>query len=209
MVIDGREVMVHVANSGRMRELLAPDNRMWVAPAPSTAHRKTAYDLALVEVDGVLVSADARLPNVVLREAIEAGKVSELAGYDTVAREVPLYESRVDLLLTGPPGRCYVEAKSVTLVEDGVGLFPDAPTERGRKHVMSLHRAVRRGDRAAVVFVIQRSDAHSLTPNEPSDPRFCETLRAAVADGLEAYAFRCEVTLSRVDLADSVPVTFV
>ena len=168
---DGQEVVAHVANSGRLRELLRPENPMLLAPAPDGAHRKTAYDLALVEVDGVLVSLDARAPNTVLKEAIEAGRTPELAGYDTLAQEVALEGSRVDLLLSGRSGLCYVEAKSVTLVEKGVGLFPDAPTERGRKHVGSLEKAVRQGHRAAVVFVIQRGGCPGVLAERGRRPR--------------------------------------
>ena len=198
--------MVHVANSGRLQELLRPEHTMLVAPAPPGTSRKTDYDLTLVSVRGVLVSADARLPNGLLREAIEADRIPELAGYDRIQREVPLHDSRIDLMLSGPKGRLYVEAKSVTLVEDGVGLFPDAPTDRGRRHVLCLERAVRQGDRAAVVFVIQRADVRSFSPNIPADPRFGETLQNAARTGLEVYAYRCDVTRTGVSLSDPVPV---
>ena len=97
MRLDGHEVMVHVANSGRLQELLMPENPMWLAPAPQDAHRKTAYDLTLVEINGVLVSADARLPNALLREAIEADRLPEFAGHDTLTQEVTFEESRIDL----------------------------------------------------------------------------------------------------------------
>lgn len=203
---DGQEVTVHVANSGRLRELLRPEYTMYLAPALSGSLRKTAYTLALVEIDGVLVSADARLPNALLREAIEAGAVPELAGYRSIAQEVTFGESRLDLVLSGIQGQCYVEVKSVTLVESEVALFPDAPTERGRKHVRSLGEVIRHGHRAAVVFVIQRPDATSLSPNEASDPRFWETLKETMTHGLEVYAYRCTVTRSRIDLSDAVPV---
>ena len=202
---DGQDVLVHIANSGRLQELLRPENPMLLAPAPSGAARKTTYDLALAELDTVLVSADARLPNTILREAIEADRVPEFSGFDTVKSEVALGESRIDLALAGPSGLCYVEVKSVTLVEDGVGLFPDAPSQRGTKHVLSLMKAVQQGHRAAVVFVIQRSDARSFSPNEPADPNFCDTLRVAVEHGLEVYAYRCDVSRSQIVLSEAVP----
>ena len=169
---DGREIAVHVANSGRLEELLRPENRMLLAPAHNTSRRKTAYDLALVKVNDVLVSADARLPNALVREAIEADRIPQLSGYSAIAQEVALEDSRLDLLLSGRPGLCYAEVKSVTLVENGVGLFPDAPTERGRRHMASLASAVRRGHRAAVVFVIQRGDAVAFSTNRSADPLF-------------------------------------
>jgi sugar fermentation stimulation protein A len=103
-------------------------------------------------------------------------------------------------------GSCYIEVKSVTLVEDGVGLFPDAPTERGRKHVSSLRRIVRSGHRAAAVFVVQRPDARAFSPNRLADPDFCRALSEAVESGVETHAFRCRVSRARIELWDAVPV---
>ncbi len=207
VVCDGREVLAHVANSGRLRELLSPHNQVFLSHAVVKGRqRKTAYTLALVEVGGVLVSADARLPPALLRDAIQAGRLPPFAGYEKVSTEVPLGDSRVDLLLSGGKGSCYIEAKSVTLVEGGVGLFPDAPTLRGRKHLRSLAEAVRAGHRAAVVFVIQRPDAVAFAPNEAADPLFCQALRQAIQQGVEAYACRCHITMRQVQVADLVPV---
>lgn len=135
MDCQGARVQVHIANSGRLAELLSRENRMFLAPADTHTGRKTAFDLTLVEVGGVLVSVDARAPNSLLQEAVERGVLTELSGYDTAAREVRYHDSRLDMMLTRPGETCYVEAKSVTLVEGGVARFPDAPTERGRKHV--------------------------------------------------------------------------
>ena len=181
---------------------------MFLAPIPADAlaRRKTAYDLALVEVGGVLVSADARLPNTLLREAVDAGRVPAFADYDEIRAEVRLGGSRVDLRLFGPSGTCYVEVKSVTLVENGVGLFPDAPTTRGRRHVLELRQAVGEGVRAAVVFVIQRPDARALSPHWRADPDFCDALLEAAAAGVEVYAFGCAVSRAEVTLAARVPV---
>ena len=221
--VDGRPAMVHVANSGRMRELLRHGARCLVAPRAATG-RKTAYDLALVEVasdravgearaayDGdapgrVLVSADARLPPALLSEAFHERRLPPFAEFDTARREVVYGDSRLDLLLSGSNGACFIEVKSVTLVEDGVALFPDAPTERGRRHVGELVRAVREGYRAAVVFVIQREDARACAPHDASDPAFARTLREAVASGVEAYAYVCRVTPREIRLAHAVPV---
>ena len=221
--IDGRPAMVHVANSGRMRELLRTGARCLLAPRTAPG-RVTAYDLALVEVardravgetreeyggdapGRVLVSADARLPPALLSEAFHERRLPPFAEFDTARREVAYGDSRLDLLLSGPYGACYIEVKSVTLVEDGVALFPDAPTERGRRHVGELARAVLEGYRAAVVFVIQREDARACAPHDASDPAFGRTLREAVASGVEAYAYVCRVTRREIRLARAVPV---
>ena len=215
--------MVHVANSGRMRELLWPGARCLLAPR-TAAGRKTAFDLALVEVasdravgeareeyagsapDRILVSADARLPPALLWEAFHEGRLPPFAGFDTARREVVYGDSRLDLLLSGPRGACFIEVKSVTLVEDGVGLFPDAPTERGRRHLGELVRAVEEGYRAAAVFVIQREDARACAPHDAADPAFGRALRDAVVAGVEAYAYVCRVTPREIRLAHAVPV---
>ena len=226
--IGGREALVHVANSGRMRELFQPGNRCFLAPMARPG-RKTDYDLALVEVlqDVVkdatgqgrshsskkwvqgapcLVSADARLPSLLVWEAFLEGRLAPFAGCTGGRREVVFQDSRLDLLLHGSQQECLVEVKSVTLVEGGVGLFPDAPTERGRRHVQALTRAVGQGYRGAAVFVIQRDDAEACVPNDAADPAFGAALREAVAAGVEAYAYTCSVTRREVRLLDQVPV---
>lgn len=204
--LDGREVLAHVANSGRLRELFVPGTPVFLTPAPADAERKTAYDLTLIDVNGVLVAVDARLPNTLLAEAIEGGRLPGFLGYDQVRREVMLNESRIDLELTGKPQPCYIEAKSVTLVEEGVGLFPDAPTARGRKHLRALQEAVGSGHRAAVAFVILRPDVRSFSPNHSADGEFSETLRQAAASGVEVHAYACRVARRCVEISHPVPV---
>ena len=225
--LDGREVIVHVANSGRMRELLQPGNLCYLTEQPA-AHRKTAYDLTLVAIDRVgtgsvrepstpygadvesdastLVSADARLPNALVFEAWRDGALPHFEGYASARREVRYHDSRLDMVLESPQEQCFIEVKSVTLVRDGVARFPDAPTDRGRKHVSTLVRAVEEGHRAAAFFVIQRDDATGLSPHDANDPEFGEALREAVAAGVEAYAFTCAVTRESISLTGEVPV---
>ena len=203
--LDGREVMVHVANSGRMHELLEPGRRMLLAPMPGE-HRKTQYDLALVDLESTLVSADSRLPNALVAEALEEGLLPQFADYPQLRREVTYGDSRLDIMLSGPTGRAYVETKSVTLVVDGVARFPDAPTLRGVKHLNTLSQAVAADHRGAATFVIQRSDASSFSPHVTADPEFGAALQAAHAVGVEIYAYCCRVSESEIKLADRLPV---
>ena len=203
--LNGVETLVHVANSGRMRELLAVGNICWLRPAQGD-HRKTAYDLALVDIGHTLVSADARLPNRIVHRAFSEGALPRFAEYDECHTEVTYGESRLDILLRGPRGACFVETKSVTLVEGGAGLFPDAPTTRGRKHIFSLMDAIAEGYRAAVLFVIQRDDAKFFRPHDDADPDFGQALRQAVDSGVEAYAYTCTVSLNDVLLAEPLEV---
>ena len=203
--IDGKETLVHVANSGRMRELLVEGRRTFLKPAGGN-HRKTAFDLALVDLGHCLASADARLPNLLVYEALAAKRLPQFVRYDHCRREVTYGESRLDMVLDGADGRCFLETKSVTLVSGTVSLFPDAPTSRGAKHMRTLSNAARDGHRAAVVFVVQRGDAESLAPNDSADHEFGLALRRAVSEGVEVYAYRCCVTTTAVDLADEIPV---
>ena len=209
--VAGQEVLCHVANSGRMRELFVPGYRVLLKPR-SGKHRKTKFDLALVDLGSDLgsglSSADARLPNALVAEALELGSLPQFQGYPQVRREVTFGESRLDLLLEGPKGRCYIETKSVTLVIDGVGLFPDAPTIRGAKHMGSLAQAVAAGHRAAAVFVVQRDDATAFATNDEADPVFGVAFREALAAGVEAFAYSCRVSERAINLSRCLPIQF-
>ena len=203
--VDGREVDVHVANSGRMKELFVPGWRVLVRPV-SGNHRKTKFDLVLVDMGNALASADARMPNPLLAEGVANGHLQQFAGYTDMRREVIFGDSRLDLMLEGPLGLCYIEAKSVTLVTNGVGLFPDAPSTRGAKHLRTLETVLEAGHRAAVVFVVQRPDASAFATSDPSDPDLADALRSAVAAGVEAYAYNCEVTERSIRLDQALPI---
>lgn len=200
-----RRVRAHLPNSGRLHELLVPGYPVWMARREG--RRRTQYDVQVVGLpNGVLVSADARVPNLLFREAWQKGELPLFRSYTTLDAEVPLGEGRVDFRLSGPHGVAYVEVKSVTLVEEGTGLFPDAPTERGRRHVNALMAARRDGARAFIIFIVQRPDAQAFRPHDVADPAFGEILRTAVACGVEAMAYRCHVSLEEIRLVDPIPV---
>lgn len=203
--VGGHPELAHLPNSGRLRELLWPGNRVWLKPMPSL-HRRTAYDLTLAATGDGLASVDARLPSALFAEAIRQGRLAPFRGYSRLRAEVVTGESRLDFRLDGNGGPCLVEVKSVTLVEDGVGLFPDAPTERGRRHLKTLAAAAESGARAAVVFVVQRGDAQAFSPHDEADPAFSQTLRQVVARGVEAYAYGCQVDLEGIAIAGELPV---
>ena len=203
--VGGEEVMAHVANSGRMQEMFVPGYPVRLKPVAGD-HRKTKYDLALVQMGDSLASADARLPNSLVAEALEEGALSQFRGYPTVRREVTFGESRLDLMLEGEAGLCYIETKSVTLVVDGAGLFPDAPTTRGAKHMRSLAQAVASGHRAAVVFVIQRGDVEAFAIHDTADPEFAREFRDSRSAGVEAFAYKCDVTADSITLSSPLPI---
>jgi sugar fermentation stimulation protein A len=200
----------HLPNSGRLGELLTPGRKVWLAPADlqRNPQRRTAYDLALVEFAGRLVSVNARLPGELVDAALRQGRLSGFESYTTVRREVRLGESRLDFYLAAEPDQspCWVEVKSVTLVTRGTARFPDAPTLRGQRHVRELARVVEQGARAAVVFVVQRDDATQLRPHDEADPAFGRALRHAARAGVEVHAWRCRVSQEEIQLSAAIPV---
>jgi sugar fermentation stimulation protein A len=203
---DGAPVAAHLPNSGRLTELLTPGRACWLAHR-AAQHRKTDFDLALVEYAGVLVSVDARLPNRLFAEALDAGALAPFSAYQAVEREVRRGESRLDFRLSGGDAApCWTEVKSVTLVEDGLARFPDAPTARGSRHVGELSRIVASGERAAVVFVVQRPDARRFAPHDEADPAFGRALRDAAARGVAVWAWTCIVTQEQVEINCAIPV---
>lgn len=201
--LDGTEALAFIPNPGRMHELMVPGTQVYVIPREG-AHRKTKFDLTLVEYNDTLVSIDSRLPNYMLREAIDEG-LPEFKGYRVERAEPTFHDSRLDLKLTDGENQILLEAKSCTLVVDGIALFPDAPTKRGARHMNTLVVALGHG-RAAVCFVIQRNDAREWRPNEEMDPEFTTALRNAVENGVEAYAFTCDINLDTVSILKRVPI---
>jgi len=201
--VNEKEVWAHVPNSGRLGELFTPGRTVWLSPAGSF-HRKTAFDLKLVQYGAVLVSVDARLPNPLIAEALVAGRLADFH-FPLIEREVRCGASRLDFRLSGPGTVCWLETKSVTLVEEGIARFPDAPTSRGRRHLMELIAARESGERAAVVFVIQRPDARRFVPHKTADPAFEAVLRQAAEAGVEIRAFNCYVSLDAITLSDEIP----
>jgi sugar fermentation stimulation protein A len=203
--VEGELVAAHLPNSGRLTELLTPRRACWLAEFDDP-RRKTRFDLTLVAYADTLVSVDARLPNRLLAEALAAGRLEPFRSYSRFEREVRLGESRLDFRLSGPAGVCWVEVKSVTLVDDGIARFPDAPTTRGVRHLGELTRVVGEGTGAAVAFVIQRVDACRFAPHEQADPAFAVALREAANAGVGVYAWTCDVSQRVIAIAGRVPV---
>ncbi len=208
---DGSEAVAHVKNTGRCRELLVEGARVYLSVAPKDALRKTAYDLIAVEKalpnGGVLlINMDAQLPNALAEEYFRRELRDQ--PHITIRREVTHGDSRFDLCLTDTlTGRMtFVEVKGVTLEHDGVASFPDAPTQRGVKHLRGLAAWVREGHRACVFFVVQMKGVRAFRPNDATHPAFGEALRQAVAEGVDVLCMDCLVTPEEVTVHQSVPV---
>jgi len=208
--ISGQSVTAHLPNSGRLGELLVRGRRIWLVPAPqqNNPKRRTFYDVALVEYQGRLVSVDARVPGRLVAGALRHRQLDGFESYTAIRQEVRLGASRLDFRLTDAPAAppCWLEVKSVTLVEEGVARFPDAPTLRGKRHVYELIKAVSAGDRAAILFIVQRDDAVRFTPHHAADAQFSQALEQAAEAGVEVLAWRCTVRLQSIELDEKIPV---
>ncbi len=194
---DGRQVVAHTNNTGRMKGCLEEGARVWLSRAVNPA-RKLRWSLEIVEASAcdvqgrdlqVMVGVNTILANQLTAEAITSGLIPGLAGFGSLRREVRYGSrgSRVDLLLSSGDTRVWVEVKNVSLVENGHARFPDAPTERGRKHLLELEEMVIAGDRAALVFCCQRSDAVTVGPADDIDPEYGRLLRRVATAGVEIF----------------------
>ncbi len=185
--VDGRTETVHVKNTGRCRELLLPGAEVWLT-APGTEGRKTRYDLVTVRKgNGLLINIDSQAPNAVVKEWLER------QGYDKVIPEYTYGDSRIDFYLRRGEEQTLMEVKGCTLEVDGIGYFPDAPTERGVKHLRELAKAVRDGYRAIIAFAIQMPGICEVRPNVQTHPEFGTAWEEAVKAGVEVLFLPCRV----------------
>ena len=194
---------VHVKNTGRCRELLVPGAVVYLERAANPA-RRTAFDLIAVEKGELLINMDAQAPNRVFGEWVEEGGF--LPGVTAVRPEFTYGDSRLDFCLETAAGLCLVEVKGVTLEENGAARFPDAPTERGVKHIRELQRAAEAGLGAVLFFVVQMEGVCSVSPNDETHPAFGAALREAAANGVRVCAWDCTVTPESIAIRRPVPV---
>ena len=208
---EATSVPCFVPNPGRLQELLLPGVEIVLSEVPHSHTRKTQFDLLGVHHGGQIVSIDSRIPNKLVHEALQRGTLEEFLGYEITRLEYKYGKSRLDFFLSAKNRKnCLLEVKSCTLVKGERALFPDAPTERGRRHMMDLAAAKQEGYRACVLFIVQRMDAQRFSPNDETDPKFGEALREAANNGVEIYSYSSvfrgnEITIKRklvVDLGE-------
>ncbi|MDO5399463.1 MAG: DNA/RNA nuclease SfsA [Eubacteriales bacterium] len=202
VALDGEIQTVHVKNTGRCRELLVPGAAVYCAQADNPA-RKTRFDLIAVEKAGRLINMDAQAPNRAAGEWLAGGGLGPV---EDLRAECTHGDSRFDFAFTLAGKPCFLEVKGVTLEENGICAFPDAPTERGTKHLRGLARAARAGYGAYVLFVIQMADLQYLHPNDITDPAFGQALREAAAAGVHILAMDCRVTPGTMTIGCPVAV---
>lgn len=201
--IRGKIQLVHVKNTGRCRELLT-DNVCVFLEKSSNPGRKTLYDLVSVYKGKRLVNMDSQAPNKVFKEYLEAGRMFDNITF--LKPECKFNNSRFDFYAETENRKIFIEVKGVTLEKNNVVLFPDAPTERGLKHIYELIYAKEQGYDAYVVFVVQMSDVDYFTPNKETQPEFAESLRIAEKAGVKIIALDCIVTENTLDINKKVKV---
>ena len=214
---DGTTVIAHTNNTGSMRGCLAPNAEIWLSCADNPA-RKLKWTLELVRTvenletgvkGGVLVGVNTILANRLAREALEKDLLPCMASDSNIRPEVKYGNqgSRVDFLVTDAAGgKCWIEVKNVSLVENSHARFPDSPTERGRKHLQELEAMVQAGDRAALVFCIQRDDASTVGPADDIDPEYGQLLRRVKAAGVEVHGLMCQVNPEGILPYKTIPI---
>ncbi|MGN1106562.1 MAG: DNA/RNA nuclease SfsA [Huintestinicola sp.] len=188
--INGKAETVHVKNTGRCKELLVPEARVILEKAPVSSPRKTAYDLIAVYKNGMLINMDSQSPNKAAMEFIP--KLFE--GVTYIRPETTYGSSRFDFYIEAGERKMFMEVKGCTLEDNGICRFPDAPTERGVKHVNELINAAKEGYEAYILFVIQMETAKYFTPNRETHPEFAEALKKASENGVKILAYTCTVT---------------
>lgn len=205
--LNGEELMVHVPNTGRCKEILIPGCTVLLREEANPL-RKTPYDLIAGYKDGMLINIDSHIPNKVVEEALRERWIKELRPYNIIEREKTFGSSRFDFRLTNTEQdrKYYLEVKGVTLEVDGLAMFPDAPTERGARHLRELVDVVREGNRAGVLFLIQMEKVNLFRPYDEMDKKFGEALRYASENGVDIFAFDCKVTESSITLNNRVQV---
>lgn len=188
VLIDGHEETVHVKNTGRCKELLIPGCEVWLTE-PGTPERKTRYDLVAVRKStGVLFNIDSQAPNKVVKEWLETKE------YDRIVPEYTYGNSRIDFYMEKENEKFLMEVKGCTLEVDGIGYFPDAPTERGVKHLRELIKAKEEGYHAMLAFVIQMEGVYEVRPNIATHPEFAVVFEEAKKAGVEILFLPCKVT---------------
>ncbi len=189
VLVDGRKEIAHVKNTGRCKELLLPGARVYLFCAPEGRNRKTKYDLIAVQKGDRLINMDSQAPNAVAEEWLR-----KTLPHAEIRREVTYGTSRFDFRITEGGATTFLEVKGVTLAHDNIAMFPDAPTERGLKHLRELILCKKQGYEAAVLFVVKMKGIQVFRPNDHTHPAFGDALREAHAAGVKIMAMDCIVT---------------
>ena len=201
--IDGNIEIAHVKNTGRCKELLMEGTTVYVQKSDNPA-RKTKYDLITVVKNGMLINMDSQAPNKVFGEWVSQGNFA--ADVDLIKPECKYGNSRFDFYIEAGGRKIFAEIKGVTLEEEGIVMFPDAPTERGIKHIKELCECVKNGYEGYIFFIIQMEQCKYFTPNKATHPEFAEALKKARECGVNIKAMNCNVTKDELIILKEVEI---
>jgi sugar fermentation stimulation protein A len=204
---DGSRVTAHTPNTGSMKTCSEPGRPVWLSHHPDPG-RKLAYSWEIIEMEPSWVGINTMVPNRLTKTAAAAGRIPDLIGYSSIRSEVKTSpNTRLDLLLEAlDRPKCYVEIKNTTLVADGAARFPDAVTERGRKHLLELADLAKKGFRAVIFYLVQRMDAVRFEPADDIDPEYGRVLRRVAKEGVDILAYDVALDRRRIDIRRSLPV---
>lgn len=203
--IDGELEKVHIKNTGRLIEVLKPGATVALEPS-NNPKRVTRYSIIAAKKEEKWVNIDSQVPNSVVYEALKKGKLMQFVGVTDIKREVRYESSRFDLFYYRDKIPGFIEVKGVTLEQDGVAMFPDAPTTRGTRHVNTLIQAKDEGFEATILFIVQMGGCHLFTPYKDMDIAFYQMLKEAAVKGVQLLAYDCEVTESTIQLNNQIPI---
>jgi len=205
--VDGQKLDVYIPNSGRMAELLVSDASVKICSVIEKSNRKTKFDLISVLYRDVWVSIDSRVPNRFFKYLIQNNLLPDFNDWKINKEEFKFSNSRLDFLLQNKSKEDFlIELKSCTLVENGIALFPDAPTSRGVKHLNDLAKACKLGKKGGIVFLVQREDCECFSPNTKMDPVFAEALISAKEHGVKVFAYKCKLIEKQLKFIGKIPV---
>ncbi|SHI97324.1 DNA/RNA nuclease SfsA [Lutispora thermophila] len=205
VLVDGKEEIVHVRNTGRCREILIEGTKV-ILEKSKNPNRKTAYSLIAAYKGNTLINIDSQIPNAVVFEGIKNNKISEILNVENIKREVTYGDSRFDIYFEREDSKGFIEVKGVTLEENGLAMFPDAPTERGRKHMEEMADAVANGYEGYIIFLIQMKGVKAFSPNFAMDPEFSEELRKSASLGVKVMAYDAVVKKDEIIISDPITV---
>lgn len=209
VLIDEKEEIVHVKNTGRCKELLLPGVKVILEDCSNNPNRKTKYSLIAVWKQNMLVNMDSQVPNEVVFNALKENKIQELKNLRYLKREVTFNNSRFDIYFEDEKQKGFIEVKGVTLENNHISMFPDAPTERGAKHVLEMIEAVNQGYKGTIFFLIQMKGPQSFKLNWEMDRKFSEAIKLASENGVKILAYDSIVNNNSIQIGKSIEVDLI
>lgn len=205
VLVNGENEKIHVRNTGRCKEILIKGTKIYIEKS-NNPDRKTKYSLISAYKDNMLINIDSQVPNKVVYDAINDNKIVELNNVDFLKREVSYKNSRFDIYYEKKDVKGFIEVKGVTLEKNGIAMFPDAPTERGTKHIYELIKSIEDGYKSYIFFLIQIDDINKFTPNKFTDPEFAKALKLAKEKNVTILAYNSIIKKDSIEIGNKINI---